>query len=476
MFVGASRLFPCDEATCDGGEIEPPDIPFTSGTAVSTVTTTGSGSLVKLDCIKWRSSGSNCCETSSDNPCYADCNSGGWKEIQVSSVSSTNVTYSPAAPTIQTGSGGKFYRPSDDVLLVQNIDWRAKSYVFTGSGGGSYTSENEYYTSETIDQCACEACIPTEFAWPNIGPGPPVTYSLAGSSFSLRYLAVARYNVNGISLTPTGTGVAQGLWTIKATGGQIVLESESGLTFSYSGTLTAVRNQIQAAGYFTATISASVVVVGGSTNAKTSDLVEFTVETYSSTACLPIVLAGTHLAPSSTGAGFSLGLSSSTFRRGIGYEDNQSGLDSYLTTAFNNPTLLSVQLGYGTQIFYPGPFLFYLPMHFENTGSGASTVTSSLDCTFTGQTLTETGIVTCVPVGPDGYTCPDAGPGCIGPAIGGYGCVICIPGGGGPQVCDVYNTTNPEACCYFTCQSVTPEVEPVSIVWTQSVTGSFSLA
>lgn len=490
MFVGGSFLFPCDEETCVGGELEPPSCPFTSGRSVSTVTTTGSGSMAKRDCIKWRSSGTNCCENSSDAACLADCSI--WDLISVSSVSSIDLTFSRSGPTIETGSSGKFYRPEDDVLLVQNIDWRAKRYLFTGTGGGSYTSENEYSTSEPTETCGCTGCNPGVNSFLNIGAGPLVSYSLSGTTFSLRYLAVSRYDVTGISLTPTATGVAQGMWTIKSTGGQIVLESQSGLTFAYGGTLTAVASQIQSAGYFTATVGSKVV-----SGAKTSDLPEFLVRTYSSTACLPILLAGTHLAPSSTGAGFTSGLSSSTFQRGMGYADNQSGLNSYLTTGFNNPTLLAVQLGYGSQIFYPGPFLFYLPMHFENTGGGTSTVTSSLDCTIYGSELTETGAVSCIentppeidangiPYCPDGNIpspccgppCPDPGPGCFDAAGGGEGCVICTPGGGGGEpACDpALGGGCPETCCYKKCQTLVYTAEARSISWSQSVSGSFSL-
>lgn len=469
MLVGSAQLIPCEIPTCDGGSAEPPDCPFTSAVVDSTLTTTMSANLTKEDCNKYEITGANCTEGVTVSPCSADI---GGAKIDVNAVSTTSVTYAPASPTLSTGSSGAFYR--DNVKLAENINFVAKSYVFTGTGSVVFTSENQGIQTINWDNCGCCDCLPDSTTQLKYEAGAPTTNSLNGSSFTLIYVGVAENNVAGITLVQTASGVAQGPWRIEVSSSGIKMDSATGLSFVYGGSLTSAVSAIDAHGYFNATIGSKITLVGGTSNALVSDLKPFLLpQNTKSTSCvtvLPILWAGDQLAPSSTGSGIYDIRGSSVFVRDSGYPDTKGGLDSFLTSSFSNPTNDAVSYGYPALgwLWYPGPGLYYLPSDFFNTGSGTSTATLRLEATFTTSDTTDSYTVTCPP--PDDPNCDDYSGLCLG---WGPGCVSCD----NELICGSTEGTPGQAlpCCSCLTQTIIVDQEPVFLDFTQSVSGSFSL-
>jgi len=353
MIPGAIRLVDCSVVPCN---VDVPSRTFTSITAnVIATTTFASGNLEYLF-YTTKFNGLGC--TGGDSRWYATTLYDPYNFIDIkswitSSVSKTKVvwTYDPGSvntqlPTGITSGGGIYYRPGSTTMLASGISYKQNKYGFTRS-----LSEGDYvqHTTSTIPGAGTDtswACCAPEIPGPDveiISPGATVSKTINTASISpmyILYLGVSTNVVYGMTLQLKSAGVANSPWTVKVEGGSIIFIDKNGTTTTYSGTLTAARTAINAAGNFTAVIGTNITATAGVTNANVSDLLPFLSHPLTVTTCttgLPLVKPGTELAPSSTGCGIyrvATTAAKFAFTTGLGFPDTKAGLDLFLNSSW----------------------------------------------------------------------------------------------------------------------------------------------
>lgn len=247
-------------------------------------------------------------------------------------------TGSPSIVSVTTG--GKHKRPGTNTVLVQNLPYKANEYLFSLTD-----SEYSYHlrsNTQKIFYLGALRCGPQMSTLADV-PAQGVDIGIpanAPASFTLRWLGVVPTNVTGLFLTMTAAGAAQKPWTIRISSGTLTISNNSGISQSFTGSMTTVRNEINAwptsgGRYFTAGFStAAFPTTGGLTNVRISDFPNYYREGLSSTTCttnIPILYAGDVLAPSSTGLGYGTIAQNTKFVDTLGYPDNEAGAKQFLS-------------------------------------------------------------------------------------------------------------------------------------------------
>jgi hypothetical protein len=351
MVPGAIRLVDCSVVPCD---VDVPSRTFTTITAEVIATTTFASGNLEYLYFTAQYNGYGC--TGGDSRWYATTIYDPYNFIDVkswttSSVSDTKLiwTYDPGSANTQlpTGiaTGGIYYRGASTTILASSIPYKQNQYAFTRSfGGGNYVQHTTSTTAGAGTDTSWSCCAP-EIPGPNveiISPGATVSKTigaLTNGNMYIRYVAVSSQVTYGMTLQLTAGGLVNAPWTVKVDGGSIIFIDVNGVTTSYSGTLTAVRTAINAAGNFTSVIGANINTTGGVTNATTSDLLPFLSHDLKITTCttgLPLVKAGSELAPSSTGCGIYNEISTPRFlfTTSLGFPDTKAGFDLFLNSSW----------------------------------------------------------------------------------------------------------------------------------------------
>lgn len=251
-------------------------------------------------------------------------------------------TGSPSIVSVATG--GRYKRPGTNIVLVQNLPYKANEYLFslTDSEYSYHLRSNTQRVAYIATGVSSERCGPQQTYLVDV-PAQGVEIGIpanAPASFTLRWLGVVSTNITGLSLTMAAAGAAQKPWTIRISNGTLTISNNSGISRSFTGSMTTVRNEINAwptsgGRYFTAGfLTGAFPTTGGLTNVRISDFPNYYREGLSSTTCttnIPILYAGDVLAPSSTGLGYGTVSQNTKFVDTLGYTDDEAGAKQFLS-------------------------------------------------------------------------------------------------------------------------------------------------
>lgn len=316
-----------------------------------------------------------------------------WKYTVVStSVGAASWTVASSS-IVSVGSNGPIVRPGTNTVIAFG-PYKYRSYTFNKtSASRAYTSSLQQggQITKIANLCACVACdSPQTFDEQIEGPLiTSATVPLAPTTATLTWVGVCSNVVTGITLVLTASGISTGPWVVEVTAGTLRLTNGSGVTTTYSGLLTTVRNSINAAGMFTATL------IAATSDAETQDL-KPTKTNPIGIACtieVPIAFPGDLIAPGSRTAGnqtgvFTLGAGDAFNASTSGFPNNATGFSSYLGQGWYAKLSLPYS-GIGALKSAPTSAYFSLSGNWSRT-SGTSEITR--DYTLTGSTGTKTDV------------------------------------------------------------------------------------
>jgi hypothetical protein len=295
-------------------------------------------------------------------------------------TSQGNASWSVSSNSIQVvSSGGPIVRPNTNTVVAL-VPYKYRLYTFTKvSASGQYRNGNQAgsiiskFSSGTM-------CFGDELQidFTEEITGPLVTFATttnAPATGSISWIGACSALVTGMTLTLTVAGVAAGPWTIEVAAGQLKLKNGAGVVTTYSGLLTAVRTSINAAGFFTASITANA------TNAAEVIDLKTVLSNQIKTNCvynLYIAHPGDIIAPGSRVAGnftgvFTLSNSDSFDSSLSGLPNDQTGLSQYLSAGWY-PKYTSSYSGIGTLRTVSSNYFNYNSLRWSRT-SGASVAT-----------------------------------------------------------------------------------------------------
>lgn len=226
----------------------------------------------------------------------------GVNSYSLSNLGTGNARWDLASSTITTGTGGPVVRPGTNTVVAASLQFKFRRCLFNrvsrfrsyslGSQVGSSTAYTVY------GNCCPSSADSTSYVFDNYVTGTTTNQTTPSSaaSYTIDWAGVASERVAGMTLVLTAAGLAAGPWVVEVAGGVLKLTNGAGTTTTYSGLLTAVRTSINAAGFFTATITAQA-----RTPAETQDLKQSKSQPLS-TACthsLYIIDIGDLIAPGS---------------------------------------------------------------------------------------------------------------------------------------------------------------------------------
>lgn len=297
MSVGSRLLAAC----CTNGGLsntQIPTCPFTTIACEYSETNTFITSSLVFKETQWSTNHPGC--QFSQYPIIWSSRSTGDESFNLLNTGSGNARWDLASSTITTGSGGPVVRPGTNIVVAASAQFKFRRCVYNRVSRfrtyrvGSQTSGQTSYTAYG-DCCASSAFT---YDFDNVVTGPVVNQTTPSSaaSYAIDWAGVASERVAGMTLVLTAAGLAAGPWVVEVAGGVLKLTNGAGTTTTYSGLLTAVRTSINAAGFFTATITAQA-----RTPAETQDLKQSKSQPLS-TACthsLYIIDIGDLIAPGS---------------------------------------------------------------------------------------------------------------------------------------------------------------------------------
>ena len=348
MMPGSTLLTLCGPAFCD--ELKLPESPFTTATANYTVTTSYESPQTSAEPF-----------TTQKLDGYPDCDRNeyvtAWTSgivasspvapfnpldnLVVQSVTSATSVFKKISETTVTSGGASYARPGstdfgNTVVLATGIVFKARDYLFQGFSSSGTSNEPAFLTnSYDIHSSCCDSLdVPDTQEFDSATPGPSTgrTPSVLGNFETLRWIPVAFNSISGMDLVLTAvSGVANAPWDIKVKSGSIVMKNRAGISRSYTGTLTAARNAINADGFFIATIPANITTTGPNV-AFVTDLQDHRVVGIQRILCitsLPIAHRGAELMPSSVGSGYN------GFVMQPGFTDDLAGLNDLVSSTWS---------------------------------------------------------------------------------------------------------------------------------------------
>jgi hypothetical protein len=310
----------------------------------------------------------------------------GHSGYNVLNTSIGNSSYSVTSNSIVTvtGSSGPIVRPGTNIHIV-SVPYKYRSYTFTRtSSSHSFKTgfTNGTITTKIAEVCPCPGLDqPQDF--PELIAGPTVTNSNVGpATASLTWVGVCSTLVAGMTLSLTASGIASGPWVIEVSGGQLKLTNGSGVSSQFTGALTTVRNAINAAGFFTSTVSGITTSA-----AEVQDLKPRKSNPISTNCSYELYIAepGDRIAPGTRVAGndtgfFGLGGGDSFDAGSTGLSNNEGGLTSWFTSGWFPKLTGSGYPGIGVLRSAPGSSYFSIGGRWSKTG-GSSTVVGNLTLT-----------------------------------------------------------------------------------------------
>ena len=347
MMPGSTLLTLCGPAFCD--ELKLPKSPFTTATANYTVTTSYESPQTSAEPF-----------TTQKLDGYPDCDRNEYVTAWTSGIaasgpvnpldnlvvqsvtSATSVFKKISETTVTSGFGsGSYARPGSTtfgstVVLATGVVFKVRDYLFQGFSSSGTSNEPAFLTnSYDIHSSCCDSLdVPDTQEFDSATPGPSTgrTPSVLGNFETLRWLPVCAASVPGMNLVLTAvSGVANAPWDIEVKSGSIVMKNRAGISRSYTGTLTAARNAINADGFFTASIPANITTTGPNV-ALVTDLQNHRVvgiQRISCTTSLPIAHLGDPLMPSSVGSGYN------GFVMQPGFTDDLAGLTDLVSSTWS---------------------------------------------------------------------------------------------------------------------------------------------
>lgn len=345
---------------------------------------------------------------------------GPWKYTVVNtSVGSAGWTVGTNS-IVTVASGGPIVRPGTNTVVAL-VPYKYRSYTFNKTSAlGSYRPGTA--TGGQITKVAHPtACTGTDFpiTFDETVEGALVTFSTttaAPATGNITWVGACSAVVNGMTLVLTASGISTGPWVVEVTGGTLRLTNGAGVTTTYSGLLTTVRNSINAAGRFTATVTANAT-----SSAETQDLKPLKTNPIG-VACtigVPIAFPGDLIAPGSRVVGnqtgvFTLNNSDSFDASTSGLQNDATGLAQYLGAGWY-AKLTGSYSGIGGLKSSTGNYFSYNALRWSRT-SGVSEFTN--DYTLTGNNYIDVDVnIVCLQC----YNNTDPSPSCdFGPLSPGF--------------------------------------------------------
>jgi hypothetical protein len=335
MLVGSSLLTACDDALCDTPNASITKIESTIG-----VQTTFSFTEDVFVAYKDTFSGYPVLNSEVRNVYGTRLGSlgsgyspfGGSVQTYVAnSITNINVIWTRGVDTTANGFAGKYLRPGTDVVIANNIQWRARVCNFAYSSHTASHVEPEYSYEEHPRTSVCNEDLGAQlFSIIQTGDVVSRTPSSLFGTPKVTWLGVSKFAVPGFSIVLTSAGSALAPWIASVESGVVKLTDKNNNTTTFSGTIPSVISSINSwpssgGKYFDASNGNATSV------AETSDLkpcqsapLSRLFPCYFS---FPIVDVGEQLTPSSTDSGL-FGL---TFDPAL-YSDDEAGFLVYMST------------------------------------------------------------------------------------------------------------------------------------------------
>ena len=201
---------------------------------------------------------------------------GGVVSASINMESQERKTWTATSVSSDSGFGGSILRSGTNIVIASGASWirqnvtLSQSSYFLRRNTPGQTEDSGIQNRTVAGAVLC--CDPdiTEpwFCTVREKPATTTTNFTPGATRVVKYLPVVSSAYSGLSVF-RNTSVSSGdPWTVQVSGGVISLTSATGTRHEFSGSLTTVRNSINALGPFTASLGSGV----NGTNALVSDL------------------------------------------------------------------------------------------------------------------------------------------------------------------------------------------------------------
>lgn len=202
-------------------------------------------------------------------------NLAGPSSVSITMRSNKTGTWTKINSETWTGNDGVLLRPGTNVVIRSGVFW-ARQNVRLSQTSALWSRNEEGDPLETGIQdrtSAPQSCCEPDFTEPTfctLGERNVITTNNPNPNWirEVRYLPVVSVAPIGLSVGRNGSVSAQDPWRIQVSGNVISLTSSTGTRHEFSGSLTTVRDSINALGIFTASLGSGT----NGTNALVSDL------------------------------------------------------------------------------------------------------------------------------------------------------------------------------------------------------------